>query len=153
MDSPEDSTVVAFPIAFPAAGLGDVHLLRLRLTDAGGKLISSNFYLRPKRERDFRALRTLAAPTVASQTKAVRDGERWLLTTELRNGGNTPALMIRLQAVRAQSRDRILPAIFSDNYLALLPGESATITTELRHADTRGEEPAVVVSGYGLKAQ
>jgi hypothetical protein len=58
--------------------------------------------------------------------------------------------MTRLKVVREQSGDRILPAIYSDNYIALMPGESRTIKTELNHADTRGEKPRMVVGGFNI---
>jgi hypothetical protein len=58
--------------------------------------------------------------------------------------------MVRLKAVRARAGDRILPAIYSDNYITLMPGESASITTELNHADTRDQRPAVVLSGFNI---
>jgi hypothetical protein len=56
--------------------------------------------------------------------------------------------MVRLKAVREKSGDRILPALYSDNYIALMPGERRTIRTELEHADTRGETPRIVVEGF-----
>jgi hypothetical protein len=55
-----------------------------------------------------------------------------------------------VKAVRAGSGDRILPAIYSDNYVLLMPGEHRTVETELRHADTRGETPKIVVSGFNV---
>jgi hypothetical protein len=55
--------------------------------------------------------------------------------------------MVRLKAVREKSGDRILPAIYSDNYIALMPGESRTIVTEVSEADARGEKPAIVLAG------
>jgi hypothetical protein len=56
-----------------------------------------------------------------------------------------------LKAVREKSGDRILPAIYSDNYVALMPGERRTIRTELEHADTRGERPKMVVEGFNVE--
>jgi len=54
--------------------------------------------------------------------------------------------MVRINAVREKSGDRILPAIYSDNYIALMPGESQVITTEVNESDTRGEKPTIVVA-------
>jgi hypothetical protein len=59
--------------------------------------------------------------------------------------------MVRVKAVREKSGDRILPAIYSDNYVALMPGERRTIQTELEHADTRGETPRIVVEGFNVR--
>ncbi len=56
--------------------------------------------------------------------------------------------MTRLIAVREKSGDRILPAIYSDNYITLMPGEQQTIQTELHDADTRGEKPKIVIGGF-----
>jgi hypothetical protein len=53
--------------------------------------------------------------------------------------------MVKLKAVREKSGDRILPAIYSDNYIALMPGERRTVRTELEDADTRGEKPTIVI--------
>ena len=50
--------------------------------------------------------------------------------------------------MREKSRDRILPALFSDNYVTLMPGERRTITTELENADTRAEKPRILIEGF-----
>jgi hypothetical protein len=72
------------------------------------------------------------------------------LTTEIDNTSKTPALLVRLKAVREKSGDRILPALYDDNYLTLMPGEKRRLRTELAHADTRGERPGIVVEGFNL---
>jgi hypothetical protein len=61
--------------------------------------------------------------------------------------------MVRLKAVREKSGDRILPAIYSDGYVALMPGEKRAITTEVYAADTRGEKPRIVVEGFNVAGQ
>jgi hypothetical protein len=33
-----------------------------------------------------------------------------------------------------------------------MPGESRTLTTQLRHPDTRGERPRIVVEGFNVDA-
>jgi hypothetical protein len=58
--------------------------------------------------------------------------------------------MVRVKAVREKSGDRILPALYSDNYLALMPGESRTVKTELEDADTRAERPRITIEGFNL---
>jgi hypothetical protein len=79
-----------------------------------------------------------------------RNGAQWHITTELHNVSAAPALMVRVKAVRNKSRDPILPAIYDDNYIALMPGERRTIVTDLENADTRGERPRLIVEGYNL---
>jgi hypothetical protein len=50
-----------------------------------------------------------------------------------------------VKAVREKTGDRILPAVYSDNYIALMPGEAQTIAIEVNEADTRGEKPTIVL--------
>jgi hypothetical protein len=121
-----------------------VHFIRLKLT-RGGQMVSENFYWRGLEEYNYRALRDLPKVKLESKTRAGRHGGRWVLTTTLRNTAKTPALMVKLKAIREKSGDRILPAIYSDNYIALMPGERRIIQTELEEADTRGEKPAMVI--------
>ena len=73
-----------------------------------------------------------------------------MLTTSLKNTSGTPALFVRLEAVRERSGDRILPAVYEDGYFALMPGEAKTVTTEVREADTRGEPARVLVKGFNV---
>jgi len=68
----------------------------------------------------------------------------------VQNSSSHPALMVRLTAVREKSGDRILPAIYEDNYFTLLPDEERTIQIELNHADTRGERPRILVRGFNV---
>jgi hypothetical protein len=60
--------------------------------------------------------------------------------------------MVRVKALREKSSDPILPALYDDNYVALMPGERKTIHIELENADTRGERPRIIVAGYNLAA-
>jgi Exo-beta-D-glucosaminidase Ig-fold domain/F5/8 type C domain/Glycosyl hydrolases family 2/Glycosyl hydrolases family 2, sugar binding domain len=148
LDSAEDTTVTPFPMEYPA-GLTPVHFIRLELRQ-GQKLISDNFYWRGVEEENYRALRDLSKAAIDVSTTSERRGDRWFLTTTLANTSKTPALMVRLKAVREKTGDRILPAIYSDGYVPLMPGEQRHITTELRDADTRGEKPRIVVEGFNV---
>jgi hypothetical protein len=59
--------------------------------------------------------------------------------------------MLHLKAVRAKSGDRILPALYGDNYLILLRGEQRQITTQLNNADMRGEAAKIELDGFSLQ--
>jgi hypothetical protein len=100
---------------------------------------------------DFRTIRALPKVALRSVTTADRRGERWYLHTELDNPSKTPALMVHLKAVRTKSGDRILPALYDDNYITLMPGERRSIQTELAQADTRGERPRIEVDGFNVE--
>jgi len=142
-NSAEDSTLSCITMEYPL-GFTPVHFLRLTLT-RGAETLSSNFYLRGLEENNHRAIRQLPKPKVNTNASLEHKDNLWRLTTELRNDAAWPALMIRVKAVREKSGDRILPALYSDNYISLMPGEHRTIVTEVKEADARGEKPAIVV--------
>ena len=148
VQSNEDSTSSAIKMEYPS-GLTPVHFLRLTLTQ-NGAVRSTNFYLRGVEQGDLRAIRTLRKAAVQATTTMEQRGERWFLTTTLRNTSSWPALLVRAKAVRDTTGDRILPAIYDDNYIALMPNETRIIKTELHQADTRGEKPRVVVEGFNV---
>jgi hypothetical protein len=55
-------------------------------------------------------------------------------------------------AVGDETGDRILPALYGDNFVPLMPGEKRTIETRVKVADARGEEPRIVVEGFNVAA-
>jgi len=146
LDSAEDSTTAPIKLEYPA-GLTPVHFIRLTLS-RGSEKVSSNFYLRGTAENDYRAIRDLPKVKLEAATKVEREGARWVLTTELRNVSTQPALMVHLKVVREKGGDRILPALYDDDYVSLMPGEARTIRAEVSHADTRGERPRMAVEGF-----
>jgi hypothetical protein len=148
LDMDEDSTSTPFTLQYPA-NLSPVHFLRLTLTQ-NGVVRSTNFYLRGTEQGNFRAMRTLGKATVTAHTTSELRGDRWFLVTELKNTSIVPALFLRVEAAREASGDRILPAIYDANYIALMPSESRTVRTELHQRDTRGEKPRIVVQGFHL---
>jgi hypothetical protein len=148
VDSLEDSVVAPIAIEFPA-GLSPIHFLRLKLV-RGSATVSENFYWRPAQEGNYQALKTLPKVKVEAATRVERQGQRWILTTELKNPSAQPALMVQLKAVREKSGDRILPALFTDNFVSLMPGEQKSMQIQIEDADTRGEKPTVVVQGFNI---
>jgi len=162
LDSKEDSTESPIHMEYPD-GLSRTHFIRLTL-ERDGKTLSSNFYLhgnsensqgssgssQPNNEEDYRGLRGLPEAKLAVHSTIQKIGGQWKIVTELHNTSSTPALMVRVKAVREKSGDPILPALYDDNYIALMPGESRTIHATLLNADTRGERPRIQLEGYNL---
>jgi len=148
LDSPEDSTSSPLQLEFPA-GLARTHFIRLTLARAN-QIVSSNFYLHSATDGDYQGIRALADATVKSKLHVKRHGSEWQIKVELRNVSKAPALMVRVKAVRSKSGDLIVPSLFSDNYIALMPGEKHTIAISLNDADTRDEKPRIVVLGFNL---
>jgi hypothetical protein len=149
VDSSEDSVAAPIALAYPE-GLSPVHFLRLKLL-RGQTLVSENFYWRGTEEGNYQALRTLPKARILSATRAEQRGGIWILTTELHNASSQPALMVHLKTVRGRSGDRILPALYNDNFVSLMPGEQRTIQTQVEDADTRGESPRILVEGFNVE--
>jgi hypothetical protein len=148
LDSKDDSTVTPFSIQYPT-GLSKTHFIRLDLR-RGGKVVSSNFYLRGLTENDYTGIRQLGPATVEMKPHVSRHGTEWALSADLRNVSKAPALMVRIKIVREKTGDLIAPALFDDNYIALMPGERRTLHAEVQDQDTRGEAPKIIVEGYNL---
>jgi hypothetical protein len=149
LDCPEDNTVRCFKVTYPE-NLSSTYFIRLTLT-RGSTELSENLYWRGIKEDDLKAARALPKVKLETNTKVMRDGNQWHLTTELINKTSHPALMVKLKVVRIKSRERILPVIFSDNFVSLMPGEKRTITMELEDADTQGEKPDVAIEGFNIQ--
>jgi len=143
IDCPEDHTVLCCKMEYPA-DLSSVYFMRLTLKK-GSSTLSENLYWRGLKEGDLKTVRDLPKVKLKTKTKIVRKGEQLHLTTTLINKTKYPALMVKLSVVGNKSNERMLPVIFSDNFISLMPGEKRIITMELQEADTRGEKPVVVV--------
>lgn len=130
-------------------GLTPLHFIRLTLTDAQGHLIAENFYWRNGlKELDYRDLNALPDAQVScglvGHTKPA-DG-KWQIA--LKNTSQTVAFANRIRLLDPVSGERILPALFSDNYLTLLPGEEKIITIEVAPAQVK-DGVDVLLKQYG----
>jgi len=125
-----------------------VVLVRLTLTDAAGRLVSQNFYWRARDAADYRALNDLAPATLTARAgAAVVEGQDRAITVTLANDGRVPALNAKLTLLGPDGQ-RILPAFYSDNYVALLPGERRTVT--IRYPATVTARPSVTLRGWNV---
>jgi hypothetical protein len=148
LDSKEDSTASPIQMQYPA-GLARTHFIRLTLL-RGDKVLSTSFYLRGNAEEDYAGIRSLPTVKVEMKTRITQSGSTWHVSAELHNASATPALMVRVKAVREKTGDPIAPAVYDDNYVALMPGERQTIHIEFDNADARGERPRAVLEGFNL---
>jgi mannosylglycoprotein endo-beta-mannosidase len=68
----------------------------------------------------------------------------------LHNNTKNVALMTHLQLHHKKSGKRVLPVFYSENYISLVGGESATVTIEAATKDLQGDAPLVEVDGFNL---
>ena len=155
-DCSEDSTTKCIYLEFPES-LDDVHFIKLNLTDVNETVISDNFYIRGKEYGNHQDLKKLGKAWVktsfeyemSSDASSIH-GNEWIGTVTLENKNKVPAVMIRLNLVGRQDGKQILPAFYEDNYFSLMPGEKKTVTVRCYVADSRGNAPKVLVTGYNL---
>ena len=107
-------------------------------SDSAGTTLAENFYWRGRDPAAYRSLGDLpAVPLMAVMAPASPENGEDLGVVTLTNRSPTPALNIKLTLIDSRGA-RILPAFYSDNYIALMPGESRAVTIPVsRHARLR----------------
>lgn len=124
-----------------------VVLVRLELRDDAGKLISDNTYVQAKDDASQRQLNNLPRQRLAIEAAGERIGQEQVVRLQIANRGKVPVLSTKLTLVDS-SGSRILPALYSDNYLTLLPGEVRSV--EVRYPAADGSRAVVNVRGWNV---
>jgi exo-1,4-beta-D-glucosaminidase len=168
VDALPDSTAKIFTLP-DVADLGPTYFLFLRLQDAEGKQVGSNFYwLSTKPETldwtkstwwmtptesfaNYTALSQLPKVKLKISDKTGRKGEESITHVTLENPSKALAFFIRLKINKGSQGEEILPVIWEDNYISLLPGEHRTITATYRAAELGSSQAAVQVSGWNVE--
>ncbi|WP_329264114.1 discoidin domain-containing protein [Streptomyces sp. NBC_01478] len=151
LDVAPAATAKAFTAAW-TDGLPDLHLLRLTLEGSDGRVLSRNTYWRYRTPDAMRALsgapRTKVSATVG---RLSRSGARSELTATVRNQGLAVAAMVRLSLKDGTTGDRVLPTLYSHNYLWLLPGESQDVTLSWPSRALPSGRPVLEAEAYNSR--
>jgi len=168
LDVAADASVKAFELP-KVEGLSTTYFLRLQLRDAGGKLLSDNFYwlstkadtldwakrkdtvYTPQKEfADLTGLNSLP-PVMLSVSAAKSSGAgKETITIAAKNPGSSVAFMAHLRLARGPGSDEVVPIFWSDNYFSLLPGEERVITASYDLSVLQGQTAVLVVDGYNV---
>jgi exo-1,4-beta-D-glucosaminidase len=168
LDAPADSTAKVFTL--PAIdGLSPTYFVALRLTDSTGKPVGSNFYwLSTKPETldwakstwwmtptdsfaDFTALAQLPKVKLKVTSRTERKGEDSITHVMIENPSKSLAFFVRLKAEKGAKGEEILPVVWQDNYISLLPGEKREVTATYRTSDAGAAKAAVEVTGWNIE--
>ncbi len=153
-------------LALPAiSGLTKTYFVKLTLEDEAGGDGSNNFYwlstnpdvlnfaksdwaVTPQTGfADMTALNTL--PEASLQINAlVPEGEHRAVAT-IKNTGSGLAFMVHVRLVDAAGAD-VVPALWNDNYVTLLPGETRALGAEVDEAVLRSAR-AIAIDGWNVK--
>jgi hypothetical protein len=97
-------------------------LVVLTLDEPGEPRVSENIYWQGRDEVSQQKLNSLPRQSLTVTAHATRQGEQTVVSVELENPGSVPALAAKLTAVDNDGK-RVLPVLYSDNYITVLPGE------------------------------
>ena len=129
--------------------ISELYFLKLDLSDASGKLLSTNFYWQNVAEDDYAGLADLPTVTLTLQAQSHVSGAKTIFNVTVNNPTTHVALLTHLQLHQKASGLRILPVFYSDNYLSLAPGESRALTIEAATRDLAGDA-VILVDGYNV---
>ncbi|HXM65366.1 MAG TPA: glycoside hydrolase family 2 protein [Candidatus Acidoferrum sp.] len=168
VDAPADSTAKIFTLP-EVQGLSPVYFVALRLTDSAGKLAGSNFYwLSTKPETldwakttwwmtptdsfaDYTALSQLPKVKLKVTTLTERKADESVTHVTLENPGQNLAFFVRLKLDKSANGEEILPVLWEDNYVSLLPGEKREVTATYRTSEAGTEKPVLKVTGWNVE--
>ncbi|GAA4527841.1 glycoside hydrolase family 2 protein [Amycolatopsis samaneae] len=147
-------------------GISTTYFVRLLLRDAQGNVVDRNVYwlstqpdevnteadewrLSPQTAyADLSGLRRLAKGTVSATASSEARGDDVTTHVTLTNPGDQVAFFLRATVIAGDTE--VAPAIWSDDYVTLWPGESMTLTAKYRRAQLNNTEPAVRLNGVNV---
>ena len=162
-----DSSVRAFALP-PANGLTRTYFLRLKLQDAGGRLVSDNFYwlstkpdtmaweksdwaYTPQKDfGDLTGLETLPQVNIETTVTAKTSAGKATMLVRVKNPSRSVAFMVHLRLTRGKGGEEVVPILWEDNYFSMLPGEERSVTAAYDASQLRGKDPDVEVDGFNV---
>lgn len=155
---------------FPAEPVSTVYFVRLSLRDGAGKELSSNFYWLPvelskldwKKTpdtaytpigtfEDMTALNKLTQVKLEVAATVEEDPKSDLVRVTLHNSSTHLAFQVHAGIRKANSEDEILPVLWEDNYLALMPNEKRVITARYLAKGVLGKGATLKVDGWNIE--
>jgi exo-1,4-beta-D-glucosaminidase len=149
---------------------GAVYFVKLTLRGAGGGILSNNFYWLPtelstidwdnthdtniapiKTFEDLTALSDLPPARVTARATRSRSHGRDRVVVTVHNPGKSLAFQVHLGVRVAGSSDEILPVLWEDNYVPLMPGETRTLAADYLEGTSVGPDLSAVVEGWNVE--
>jgi exo-1,4-beta-D-glucosaminidase len=168
LDAAADSTAKIFTLP-NVDGLSPVYFVALRLANSTGKLVGSNFYwLSTKPETldwkkstwwmtptesfaDYTALAQLPRVQLNATHRTERKGEESITHVTVENPSKSLAFFVRLKVNKGPRDEELLPVVWEDNYISLLPGEKREVSATYRTSELGTAEATVNVSGWNVE--
>lgn len=141
---PDSVAVAGINVTVPQ----DPQFLRLTLSDAGGEELAHNTYWICC-DNDFTALAAIPSPSLSvSVASSLADG---MVNYELTvcNGSSDVALLTQFRLAGEKSGYELLPSLWDDNFITLLPGETRVLHLSLFEEDAAVEPSVLQYRVYG----
>jgi exo-1,4-beta-D-glucosaminidase len=156
----------------PSDGKPTVYFIQLNLKDATGILLSSNFYWLSTKKPEFDwgkngekrstpvtsyedMTRLMKLPRinlkVTAHLRPAKDGES--VQVRLENTSTELAFQVRLSIEEGKRGEEILPVLWKDNYVSLLPREERTVEAHFPGKRSIGSEATLKISGWNIISQ
>jgi exo-1,4-beta-D-glucosaminidase len=148
-----------------------ISFVRLLLQDAKRHALSSNFYWLPSKfstfdwgsstfeytpspyYEDLTDLSQLTPVKLEVAAKTLESGNKPSIQVTLKNPTRNLAFQVSTRVFNKKDGHDILPVLWEDNYFALMPGESRTVTATYDARQLQNMEPEVEVSGWNIVEQ
>jgi exo-1,4-beta-D-glucosaminidase len=170
MDVASDSVTKVFTLPDDSLDPAQpVHFVRLKLQNGSGETVSTNFYWISSKKtaydwgkttyrytpvstyEDFSALQTLPnAGPVRASARTEKDNESLVIITRIENLSPNLAFQIHLGITPAGGDSEILPVLWQDNYIELMPGESRDVSARFMNPRALEGGAELRVSGWNV---
>ena len=150
--------------------LTTTYFVSLSLDDSTGNPVSRNFYwLSTKPDAveeektkdtvytptgsyaDFTALGTLPEVDLKVGVRFEKRDMDQVARVSLENPSRSLAFFVHLRVAKGRDGEEILPVLWQDNYLSLLPGERREVTARYATDRLQGAAPVLQVDGWNIK--
>jgi exo-1,4-beta-D-glucosaminidase len=146
-----------------------VYFLSLQLTNEQGNLVADNFYwLSTKKDvsdfkkttwfytplseyADFTDLNKLPKVKLTVENSIRNANDEYEVTVNLKNPEDKIAFLIELSIVGDKSGKSIVPVLWDDNYISLVPKENRIVKVKFSSAALNGEKPVFKYKGWNIE--
>jgi exo-1,4-beta-D-glucosaminidase len=132
--------------------LPPVYFVRLDLTDDRGTRVADNFYWFPATKGgSMQTLRDLPPVQLESACQVETHGQERMARITITNPTSQLAFFVQLALTHGRGGAEILPVLWEDNYVSLLPGESREIAARIAVRDAGKDTPTLEVGGWNVE--
>jgi len=149
-----------------------IYFIDTRLYDNSGKEIDNNFYwISPKADildyedkseawyvttsskqyADFTELNKMPKVKVESKMTIKKEDARTNFEITLKNKSSKIAFFVYSAINDTDTSETIIPVIWSDNYISLLPGETRVLKASINNSKLMSKDIELIIDGYNLK--